>query len=351
MTRRVLVTGHRGYIGAVLVPLLVDRGHDVTGCDTGLFDACTFAEDPVQVPNIGRDIRLLAREDLEGFDDVIHLAGLSNDPLGSFRPAVTFAINCDAAVRLAALSREAGVTRFLFASTCSIYGAAGEDWLTEDAPANPVTPYAVSKYRAEAGIAALAGDDFSPVYLRAGTVYGLSPRIRFDLVLNNLAAWTAATGKVFLKSDGSAWRPMMHVADVAGAYVHLLELPRTLVHDTVFNIGRTAQNYRVRELAERVVAQHRGARIVVAPDAVADRRNYRVSCERFERLLPGSMAARTPDDGARELLDALARRPLPVEAFEGAAFSRIAHLRQLVDDGVLDAGLARVPAPPVVQSA
>ena len=351
MTRRVLVTGHRGYIGAVLVPLLLERGFEVAGCDTGLFDACAFEGEPVPVPDLARDIRQLVRADFEGFDAVIHLAGLSNDPLGSFRPAVTFAINCDAAVRVASLAREAGVARFLFASTCSVYGAAGEDWLSEDAPANPVTPYAMSKYRAEAGIAALATEAFSPVYLRAGTVYGVSPRIRFDLVLNNLAAWTAATGQVFLKSDGSAWRPMMHVADVADAYARLLEVPRSLVHDTVFNIGRTAENYQVRTLAERVVAQCPGARIVSAPDAVADRRNYRVNCERYERLLPDSLPVRDPDAGARELLDALARRPVPVEAFEGAAYSRIAHMTALVETGVLDADLVRVPDARVVQSA
>ncbi|MRR36346.1 SDR family oxidoreductase, partial [bacterium] len=228
---RVLVTGHYGYIGTVLVPMLLEKGHEVVGLDSDLFAQSTFGEGIVDVPWIRKDIRDAEAGDLRGIDAVMHLAALSNDPLGDLNPDLTYEINHRASVRLAALAKQAGIGRFIFSSSCSNYGAGGEDLLTEQSPFNPVTPYGISKVRVEKDVAGMADDAFSPVFLRNATAFGVSPRLRFDLVLNNLVAWAFATGRVFIKSDGTPWRPIVHIADIARAFIAVLEAPREAVHN------------------------------------------------------------------------------------------------------------------------
>jgi nucleoside-diphosphate-sugar epimerase len=332
---RVLVTGHRGYIGSVLTPLLRAAGHDVVGLDNGYFEGCTFGSPPPDEPGLRLDVRDAEPSHLEGFAAVIHLAGLSNDPLGDLDPSLTDDINHRAAVHLARLARAAGVERFLFASSCSNYGAAGDDFLTEEAPLNPVTPYGRSKVDVEAALRPLADDRFSPVYLRASTAYGASPRLRFDLVVNNLTAWAFTTGRVLLKSDGSPWRPVVHVDDIAQAYLAALEAPRDAVHDRAFNVGATTENYRIRELAEIVAAVVPGCRIEYAPGAGPDKRCYRVDCNRIARTLPSFKPQWTARRGVEQLYAAYRRHALGADDFEGPRFQRIAHIRWLMGQGRL----------------
>jgi len=348
---RVLVTGHKGYVGAVLVPLLLQEGHDVTGCDIDLFRDCTFRGSLTDVPDLATDIRELEPDQLRGFDAVIHLAGLSNDPLGNYSESLTDEINQQASLRLATLARAAGVSRFLFASSCSNYGRAGDTLLTEASPFNPVTPYGRSKMVAEQAIAELTSDAFSPTQLRAGTVYGVSPRIRFDLVLNNLTAWAAATGEVHLKSDGAAWRPLVHVADLAAAYLAILKAPRDLVHNEAFNIGDTRENYRVIDIAGIVCDAVPSSRIVQGQGAGTDIRSYRVDCGKIRRALPSYRPAWTARAGAEELYAALRSCPVPVSEFEGARFNRIDHVRDLITRGALSTDLRWSPGPDAIARA
>ena len=333
---RVLLTGHKGYIGTRLAPLLLERDHRVVGLDTDFYVACTFGAPPVAVPDIVCDVRDVTLEALEGFDAVIHLAGLSNDPLGDYDPALTYAINQQASVRLAQLAKQAGIERFLFASSCSNYGSAGDEFLDETAQFNPVTPYGISKANVELAVAPLADERFSPTFLRASTAYGLSPRIRFDLVLNNLTAWAYTTGDVYLKSDGTPWRPIVHVEDIARAYVAALEAPRELIHNRAFNVGLTSENYQVREIAELVRAIVPGSRIAFAADAGPDKRNYRVDCNLICRVLRNFKPQWTARRGVEELYDAFRREELKLEDFEGPRFKRIAHVQQLIEGGRLD---------------
>jgi len=341
---KVFLTGHRGYIGAVLTPMLLERGHEVVGLDTDLFRACTFTGEMADVPSLvldSRDVTLetLTAEHLGGFDAVIHLAGLSNDPLGDYRPELTGEINCQASVRLAKIAKEAGVPRFLFASSCSNYGAAGNDFLDESSSFNPVTPYGVSKVEVEKAVAPMADETFSPTFLRASTAYGLSPRIRFDLVVNNLTAWAVTTGEVHLKSDGSPWRPIVHVADIAHAYCAILEAERTDIHNEAFNIGTTTENYQIREIAEIVGAVVPGSKVGFASDAAPDKRNYRVDCNYIARKLRGFKPQWTCRRGVEELYDAYTRTDLTLADFEGQKFKRIAHVKHLVESGALGTDL------------
>ena len=343
---RVLVTGHTGYIGTVLVPMLQARGHEVAGLDTEYFARCLFTGVLPEVPGVHKDVRDLTADDVAGFQAIIHLAGLSNDPLGDYRPQLTEEINDQASINLARLAKAAGVQRFLFASSCSNYGAGGADFLDEQAPFNPVTPYGVSKVRVEAALHQLADADFSPTYLRASTAYGVSPLLRFDLVINNLTAWAYTTGLVYLKSDGSPWRPVVHVEDIALSYLAALEAPREAVHDQAFNVGTTTENYQIRELAELVREIVPGCRIEYAPDAGPDKRCYRVDCNKIARVLHGFKPQWTARRGIEQLYEAYQRVGLTLEEFEGERYMRIAHVKKLVSDGLLDQDLRwRVEAP------
>jgi nucleoside-diphosphate-sugar epimerase len=336
---RVLLTGNEGYIGTLLVPLLWARNHEVVGLDSGLFRACTLkAIRPVE-KTIREDVRDVEADDLDGVDAVIHLAGLSNDPLGDLNPRLTFAINHEATVRLAELAKRAGIRRFLYASTCSVYGAAGDQLLDEDSAFNPVTPYAESKARAEADLRRFADASFCPVYLRAATAYGVSPLLRFDLAVNNLVAWAATTGRVYLKSAGTSWRPFVHLEDIALAYITLLHAPAPAVHNRAFNIGRTAENYRIRDVAEMVRKSVPGTAIEFAPDASPDIRNYRVSCDRIARELPGYRPHWTVAQGVAEVYRGICEWGLDRDDFEGPRYNRIAYLKQLLGDGRVAADL------------
>ena len=333
---RVLVTGHNGYIGTVLVPMLWERGHEVVGLDTNYFESCLFTGALPEVETIEKDIRDVEAADVAGFDAVIHLAGLSNDPLGDYKPNLTEDINETAAVKLARLAKAAGVQRFLFASSCSNYGAGGADFLDENAAFNPVTPYGVSKVKVEVALEQLADADFSPTYLRASTAYGLSPLIRFDLVINNLTAWALTTGLVYLKSDGTPWRPVVHVADIALAYVAALHAPREAIHNEAFNVGTTTENYQIRELAEIVRDIVPNCRIDFAPDAGPDTRCYRVDCNKIARVLHEFKPQWTARRGVEQLYESYRKVGLTLEEFEGERYKRIAHVKRLVDEGRLD---------------
>ncbi|MEQ9395824.1 NAD-dependent epimerase/dehydratase family protein [Haliea sp.] len=340
---RVLVTGHRGYLGTALVPRLLAAGHEVNGLDVDWYRACDFGAQPVSIAAINRDIRDVHWHDLKGYEALVHLAGLCNDPLGELDPALTMSINADATVELAHKARRAGVERFVFSSSCSNYGAAGDTVVTETSPFNPVTAYGRSKVVAEQGLERLAGDTFTPVYLRNATVYGYSPRIRFDLVVNNLVAWAATTGKVLLKSRGLAWRPLVHIEDVASAFVAVLGAPRDSVHNEAFNIGVTADNYRVAELAQRVVSRIPGSELAMVEGAQADTRSYRVNCDKALALLDGWQPRHCLDDGIGDLYRRFLAHELGREDFEGQRYQRLAHLRSLLADGSLGPDLRRPP--------
>jgi nucleoside-diphosphate-sugar epimerase len=336
---RVLVTGHKGYIGAVLVPLLLDGGFEVVGMDTDYYGECGFAGTLADVPELRRDIRDATAGDLEGVDAVIHLAALSNDPLGDFDPELTYDINERATIHLARLARDAGAERFLFSSSCSNYGAAGDDLLDETAPFNPVTPYGISKVRAELGLLELMDDDFSPVLLRSATAYGVSPRLRCDIVLNNLTAWAISTGTVLIKSDGTPWRPIVHIRDICRAFIAALRAPREAIHGQAFNVARLGENYRIRELAEMVKQAVPGCSIEFAGDAGPDARNYRVDASKIAAALPDFAPTWTAADGARELYTAFKEFGMTLDEFEGWRFRRIGQIKRLMADGRLGSDL------------
>ncbi len=338
---RILLTGHDGYIGHVLTPMLLDRGHHVTGLDSFLYEGCGFANDqPMEVPVIRKDVRDVQLDDLRGFDAVVHLAGISNDPLGDLAPQTTYSINHVASVRLAKLTKQAGVPRFVFSSSCSNYGAAGNDFLTESAASNPVTPYAESKVWVERDVAPLADDKFSPTFLRSSTAYGVSSRLRGDLVVNNLVGYALTTGQILIKSDGMSWRPLVHIADISRAFVSALEAPRELIHKEAFNVGLTSENYRVREIAQMVAEVIPAAKVTYAGDASPDARNYRVNCDKIAKQLPLYKPQWTVRKGIEEVSEAFTRNGTSAKEFLSSQFIRLKRIRELQDSGALDQTLS-----------
>jgi nucleoside-diphosphate-sugar epimerase len=344
---KVLVTGHHGYIGSVLTPLVAAAGHDVTGLDSYLYRGCDLGL-PVEWPHaLERDVRDVGVADLVGFDAVVHLAALSNDPIGDLNADWTYDINLDGSVQLARHAKEAGVGRFVFASSCSMYGAApGDDLVSEEAPLRPLTAYAESKVRAEEALFQLTDSDFAPVSMRNATAYGASPRLRLDIVLNNLVGWAHTTGAINLQSDGTAWRPLVHIRDIAGAAIALLDAPVEAVSGHAFNIGSAEQNYRIRDLADVVQQVMPECEVTFAEGAGTDPRSYRVDFGKLERAIPSLEFEWTASRGAVELAEAYREAGLTREQFDGDRFVRLRRLRHLLDDGALDEGLRRVGAQP-----
>lgn len=336
---RILLTGHNGYIGSVMARMLREAGHYVVGLDTYLFEDCTFGDETPDIEAIRKDLRDVRADDLSGFDAVVHLAALCNDPLGNMNPGLTAAINHVASVRLAEEARAAGVTRFVFASSCSLYGVAGEDMLDEDADFNPITAYGVSKVEVERDVARLATDDFSPTFMRNATAYGVSPRLRLDVVVNNLVAAACTTGEVLIQSDGTPWRPLVHVEDFSRAFIAALHAPRELVHNQSFNVGRTNENYRVSELAEIVRDVVTGSRVAYAQGGGPDPRSYRVDCSKLESTLPEYRPEWTVRRGVEELAAAFARHDLSADDFAGHRYFRIRNIQRLQREGRLNDAL------------
>jgi len=332
----ILVTGHKGYIGTILVPMLQAAGHAVTGLDSDLYRNSTYGHLAPATHDIIKDIRDVEPDDLESVDAVVHLAGLSNDVLGDLNPALTYEINHVASVRLAAMAKEHGIRRFIFASSCSNYGAAGDGMQDELAPLHPVTAYARSKVMVEHDVAQLADDNFSPVFMRNATAYGVSPRMRFDLVLNNLTAWAYTTGDVLLKSDGTPWRPLVHIEDISLAVLAALTAPTKVVHNQAFNVGMNSENYQIRQLAEIVRETVPNCQIKFAPDAESDKRNYRVNFDKYTKTFPHHQLRWNVRIGARHIYESYRAHNLQQDLYEGPQFKRIAQIQYLLRTGKLD---------------
>jgi nucleoside-diphosphate-sugar epimerase len=339
MVKRILITGHEGYIGAVMVPVLLEAGHTVIGLDTGYFHECTFIPEISRIPAIKKDIRDLELADLDGFDAVVHLAALSNDPLGNLSRAWTEEINFQASVHLARLAKAAGVKRFLFSSSCIMYGMTEAAVVNEDSPLDPKTEYALSKVKSERAIGELAGDGFSPIFLRNGTIYGVSPRMRFDTVLNNLMGAAVATGKVVVHSDGKPWRPVIHVHDVARSFLAVLTAPLEKVHNQAFNNGANHLNHRIIELAETVAATVPGCKLEVLSEETADQRTYKADFSKLAQFFPDFKFQWDIKEGAQELFEAFKALKLTAADFTDKRFTRLKWLQFLLDSGQLDESL------------
>jgi nucleoside-diphosphate-sugar epimerase len=338
---RVLVDGDRGYIGAVLVPFLQSAGHEVVGLDAGWYDGCDFGTPPTDYEQRTGDIRDQRPEDLAGFDAVVHLAAISNDPIGHLHPGATYSVNAEGAVHMARVAKEAGVSRFLFSSSCSLYGAGGDAPVAEDGLMNPVTPYGESKVMAEQGIAPLADDTFSPSYLRNATAYGSSPRLRADIVVNNLTGTAFTRGEIRLQSDGTPWRPLVHVEDICRAFLAVLEAPRDVVRDQAFNVGRDEDVVQIRTIAEQV-QEITGAPVGFAEGAGPDTRNYRVDFSKIHSVLPAYEPAWTVPDGIEEIWKDAQSNGLRTEDFEGPRYVRLKRIQELAAAGRLDLSTLRL---------
>ena len=336
---RVLVTGHNGYVGSVMTSVLREVGHEVVGLDTYLFEGCTMGPEVADVPALRMDLRDVEPHHLKGLDAVVHLAALCNDPLGAMHKQTTYDINLEASVRLAEAAKAAGVSRFAFASSCSLYGVAGADAVTEESPFHPITAYGESKVWAEQRISPLADDDFSPTFLRNATAYGPSPRLRADIVINNLVGYALTTGEIVLNSDGSSWRPLLHVRDMAEAFLAAIEAPRDVVHNQAFNIGTTAENYQVKELVRMVQEAVPGTKARLGAEAGADPRSYRVDCSKLARMLPAAVPTRNVRQGIEELVTAYRAHGVREAEFFGPRFTRIKRIQALQADGRLDEDL------------
>jgi nucleoside-diphosphate-sugar epimerase len=339
---KVLVAGDRGYIGAVLVPFLRGVGHDVDGLDLGLYEGCDLGpalEGTGQRP--ARDIRDVTQAELAGYDAVLCLAALSNDPLGDLHPAATYSVNLEGTLQLAKAAKAAGLERFLFSSSCSLYGAAGSEGVAEDAQMFPVTPYGQTKVDAERELSLLADDNFSPVYLRNATAYGASTRLRLDIVVNNLTAIALTTGKVHLQSDGTPWRPLVHIEDISRAFLAMLEAPRELIHDQAFNVGRAEDNVQIRDVAEMVRAAVPGSRLSFADGAGPDLRNYKADFGKLNDTFPGLKMKWSVREGISELLAAYTAHGVTYDDFTSSRFVRLRRIRELLDAGELDDQLRR----------
>jgi len=341
---RILVAGDRGYIGAVLVPFLRAEGHEVEGLDAGLYEGCDFLGGPERIARVPRDIRDVRPDELRGYDAVVCLAALSNDPLGHLNPATTYSVNLDGTLQLAKAAKAAGVERFAFASSCSLYGAAGSTAVDENAPMHPVTAYGETKALAERELSALAGDGFSPIFLRNATAYGASPRLRLDIVVNNLTGVAVTTGKVRLESDGSPWRPLVHVEDISRACLAVLEAPRELVHGEAFNVGRDEDNVQIRQIAEMVAEAVPGSILTFADDAGPDLRNYRVDFSKLATVLPDLRLTWTVAQGVDELVKAYIEHGLTYTEFESSSFVRLRRINDLLAGGLVDDALRRSSA-------
>ena len=336
---RLLITGHLGYLGVEMAQRMTDIGHDVVGLDVGYFAGCDFMAPPPDVPSLDVDLRDVSTSHLEGFDAVLHLAALSNDPLSDLNPALTYDINLHASVRLAEAAKAAGVERFLFSSSCSLYGAGGTDYLDENAAFHPVTPYGESKVRVEQQVSMLADDSFAPVFLRNATAFGVSRRLRADIVVNNLVGHAVTTGQVVMQSDGSPWRPLVHVLDIVHAFERVLEAPADLIHNQAFNVGQTAENYQIRDIATMVAEVVPDCDVAFASDASPDSRDYRVDFAKIEETLPGYRPQWPLRRGIEQLYEAYASGAMTPEAFAGPRYFRLRTIQGLLDRHVLGADL------------
>lgn len=336
---KVLVTGHRGYIGVEMVTVLRNAGHEVVGLDNGYFDACDFAAPPDDIPSIDTDLRDVTPQQLEGFDAICYLAALSNDPLGDLNADLTYDINLHGSVRFAEVAKKAGVQRFLFSSSCSLYGAGGSGFLDETAAFNPVTAYGRSKVEFEMAVAKFADSSFSPVYLRNATAFGVSRRLRADIVVNNLVGHAVTTGKVLLQSDGTPWRPLVHIRDIIHAFEMVLKAPRDIVHNQAFNVGRTSENYQIRDVAHLVAEVVPNCEVSFAPGASADARDYRVDFGKIERTLPGFHPQWSVRSGIEELYRAYTEGGLSKEEWTGPRYYRLKTIMGLREGGRLDDSL------------